>query len=58
MSKYHKACTTVSVTDSPAIEHATDLPIYQSALGLSGNPFDMRNKKIRTSIIYDLKQSL
>lgn len=57
MSKPHKACTTVSVTHSPAIECATDLPIHQSASGLFGNPFYMRNKKIQTSIIYDLKQS-
>lgn len=35
MSRPHRACTTTSISDSPAIEHATDLPIDQSASGLS-----------------------
>lgn len=58
MFKPHKACTTISIPDSPAIEHATDLPIYQNAAGGFGTPFYMRNKKIQTSVIYDLKPSL
>lgn len=57
MSKPHKACTTTPITDSLAIEHATDLPIYQCASGLFENPFYMRNKKIQASVIYDLKRS-
>lgn len=58
MSKLHKTCTTAYIADSLANEHATDLPIYQSASGLFENPFYMRNKKIQTSFIYDLKQTL
>lgn len=40
------------------LKHATDLPIYQNASGVFGTPFYMRNKKIQTSAIYDLKPSL
>lgn len=58
MFKHHKACTTISVIDPPAIKRATDLPIYQIAPGLFGNPFYMRNKEIQTSVIYVLKQCL